>query len=153
LRRLSRSPIHLPPDADGPHSRHLSAGDDLPSRQSGGTGPDPDPRFSSSGDLKISALDRSDFISRVEPPPLRRGGSLLDRLSMDNKDRGLPTDSLASTSLRDRLVLSKRDRDEMMYSEASSGRGLEERPQGLEGSEPKRAKKRGGKRRSAGRRV
>jgi len=72
---------------------------------------------------------------------------------MDNKDRGLPTDSLAGTSLRDRLVPSKRDRDEMMYTEASSGRGLGEMPQDLEGSESKRAKKRGGKRRSAGRRI
>jgi len=108
---------------------------------------DLDPRYNSSGDLK---LDCSDFISRVEPLPLRRGGSLLDRLSMDNKDRGLPTDSLAGTSLRDRLVPSKRDRDEMMYSD---GRGLGEMLQDLEGSESKRAKKQGGKRRSAGRRI
>jgi len=155
LKRLSHSPIQLPPDGVGPHSHLSSAGVVPPShlRKSGGTGPDLDPRFSSSGDLNISASDRSDFISRVEPPPLRRGGSLLDRLSMDNKDRGLSTDSLAGTSLRDRLVPSKRDRDEMMYSEASSGRGLGERPQDFEGSELKRAKKRGGKRRSAGRRV
>jgi len=53
--------------------------------------------------------------------------------------------------LPSRLAPSKRDRDdsEIMYSE-SSGRGLWERLQDLEG---KRAKKRRGKRRSAGRRI
>ena len=141
LRRLSHSPIQLSDKADGPHSHYLSAGDVLPPRlrNSGGTGPDLDPRYNSSGNLK---LDRSDFISHVEPLPLRHGGSLLDRLSMDNKDRGLPTHFLAGTSLQDRLVPSKRDRDEMMmYSEASSGRVLGERPQDLEEGESKRAKK------------
>ena len=152
-RQLLYSPVHLSPnEADDPHSRHSSGDDDPLSPRLRKAG-DIDARFSPSGK---SILDRSDFISRVEPPPLRRGGSLLDRLSLDNKDRGLPPDSLPilGASLRDRLVPSKRDRDEMMNSEAISGRGFEEKLPDLEGSDSKRARKRGGgKRRSAGRRI
>jgi hypothetical protein len=154
MRQLSSSPVHRSPDEA--HSHHSSAGDDpFPPRlrKSGGPGPDTDARFSSSG----NPMDRSDFISRVEPPPLRRGGSLLDRLSLDNKDRSFPPASIPvlGASLRDRLVPSKRDRDEMMMnSDAISGRGFEEKIQDLEGNDAKRARKRGGgKRRSAGRRI
>jgi len=99
-RQLTRlhNPVHNGVDLISPTS---SAGNVPPShlQKSGGTGPDLDHRFSSSGDLNISASDRSDFISCVEPPPLRCGRSLLDRLSMDNKDRGLSMDSLAGSSL------------------------------------------------------
>lgn len=145
LRQLSYSPKQPPDEADG--SLLSPGGDSLRRRKSGGAGPNVDARL---GD---SSIDRSDFISRVEAPPLRRGGSLLDRLSIADKDCDLSADSLlvSSTSLRDRLVPSKRDRDEMMNNEGSSGRG--EISQDFEGNESKRAKKRGGKRRSAARRT
>ena len=94
---------------------------------------------------------RSPFISRVEPP---RSGSLLDRLSIDdNRHRSSTGDRLApSPSLRDRLLPSKRDRDEMLKGEGPSGRPeLNDRfYEPDEGSETKRARRRGGKGRRSG---
>ena len=51
------------------------------------------------------------------PAPSRRGGSLLDRLSLDN------TSSMSSPSLRERvqIIPSKRDRDEMAGNNAAGG--------------------------------
>lgn len=155
LRRESRRLLHYSPrrpldEIDAPYS--YPAGDPLPPRLRkslpGGADPNMDARYDSSGDSKRSPISRADFLSRVEPPSLRRGGSLLDRLS--SVDHGLVAES---PSLRDRLIPSKRDRDEMMNSEGSSSRGGHAEQLQDEGSESKRAKRRGGKRRSGGRRL
>jgi hypothetical protein len=53
--------------------------------------------------------------SQQRPVILKRGGSLLDRLSLDHNDDTKGTGMPWSSSLRERVqVPSKRDRDEMM---------------------------------------
>jgi len=77
------------------------------------------------------------------PTPSRRGGSLLDRLSLDN---ATGSSGMSSPSLRDRvqIIPSKRDREEMVGGDAAGGFDMDEGgPDDSVSKKPKRRVKRG----------
>jgi hypothetical protein len=83
---------------------------------------------------------------RLERPQMqRRGTSLLDRLSTGNPR---PHDAAAQQSLRDRIIPSKRDLEDMMMDEGVHEGSFD----GEDGIESKRARRKNGRARTRGRR-
>lgn len=81
---------------------------------------------------------------RLERPQMqRRGTSLLDRLSTGNPR---PHDSAAQQSLRDRIIPSKRDLEDMMMDEGVHEGSFD----GEDGIESKRARRKNGRARTRG---
>jgi hypothetical protein len=141
-----RQPVN---EMDASSRRVTSGGDLLPPRlRKSVVGPDADLLLDSARDAKPE--DHSSFFDRVERPSIRRGGSLLDRLSGDD---GYSVDGKnpQSSSLRDRLVPSKRGLEEMRVESGSSKGDINERSyEPEEGNESKRTRRRGGKNRRSG---
>ncbi|KAJ3508513.1 hypothetical protein NLJ89_g5713 [Agrocybe chaxingu] len=79
--------------------------------------------------------------SNARDKPIKRGQSLLDRLSFAD-DNSLASPEVPTQSLRDRLVPSKRDRDDMLNDD---GDFRDASYDGDEGIESKRARRRSGK--------
>ena len=85
------------------------------------------------------------YQNKLERPQVqRRGASLLDRLSTGNPRSHDPG---AQQSLRDRIIPSKRDREDMMDE---GMRGGDVSFDGEDGSESKRAKRKSGRARARG---
>lgn len=144
------SHLRQPNKVDASSRRVPSGGDLLPPRlRKSFAGPDA--LLDSARDRKPeTSEDHSSFFDRVERPSIRRGGSLLDRLSGDD---GFSVDGKhpQSSSLRDRLVPSKRGLDEMKVESGSSKGDINERSyEPEEGNESKRTRRRGGKNRRSG---
>lgn len=144
--------LRQPVNEMGASSRRVTSGGDLlpPRLRKSVVGPDADLLDSARDPKPDTTEDHSSFFDRVERPSIRRGGSLLDRLSGDD---GYSVDekNAQSSSLRDRLVPSKRGLDEMRVESGSSKGDINERSyEPEEVNESKRARKRGGKNRRSG---
>ncbi|KAF9527432.1 hypothetical protein CPB83DRAFT_856162 [Crepidotus variabilis] len=126
--------------------RRLSmSGDPLPPRLRKAI-PSPEPKKTRPEDLSAPPEDRSSFLERVErPASLRRSESLLDRMNSDDPSRrGMDNSATSpSQSLRERMVPTKRDHDEMRAESRYTGA---DRPYDADdGHEMKRSRKRSGK--------
>ncbi|KAF8804630.1 hypothetical protein BYT27DRAFT_7259107 [Phlegmacium glaucopus] len=147
--------VRLPPTPDLPTSLSHRLSDDKPRHRqhpSGGpvSGRDDKSRgeelsfHNAHAELVREPEDGMTFQDRLEKPQAqRRGASLLDRLSAGNPR---PGDSGGQQSLRDRIIPSKRDREDMMTDE-----GMRDVPfDGEDGTESKRARRKNGRARTRG---
>ncbi|CAA7270259.1 unnamed protein product [Cyclocybe aegerita] len=128
-------------------SRRLSASTDRPPRhRKYFDAPDARPPVGVSPEFSSNSYGRETEDSHRasnarDKPPNKRGQSLLDRLSFADDDPLAPPE-VPTQSLRDRLVPSKRDRDDMLND---NGDFRDASYDGDEGIESKRARRRSGK--------